>query len=115
MTTPPLALAATLSALMLGGPAAIAATHAPPPDLASQQAVIDAPVKLLMVERRGCIYCEAWHNEVMPEYAKTPEGKAEYVAAQRGFTVRANAVRRELLAVLDQLSGQHSASRVDAS
>ena len=36
-----------------------------------------------------------------PVRIETPEGKAEYVAAQRAFTVRTNALRRELLAVLD--------------
>ena len=36
---------------------------------------------------------------------ETAEGKAEYVAVQRGFTVRANALRRRLLEVLDQAQG----------
>ena len=36
-----------------------------------------------------------------PVRIETPQGKAEYVAAQRAFTARGNALRRELLAVLD--------------
>lgn len=39
-----------------------------------------------------------------PVRIETPEGKAEYVGAQRAFTVRGNALRRELLAVLDPLA-----------
>ena len=35
-----------------------------------------APVQLLMVERDGCIYCDAWRREIMPAYDKTPEGRA---------------------------------------
>ncbi|WP_238154347.1 3-methyladenine DNA glycosylase [Ornithinimicrobium sufpigmenti] len=36
-----------------------------------------------------------------PVRIETPQGKAEYVEAQRAFTVRSNALRRELLDVLD--------------
>ena len=36
-----------------------------------------------------------------PVRIETPQGKAEYVEAQRDFTARSNALRRELLAVLD--------------
>ncbi|WP_202863666.1 3-methyladenine DNA glycosylase [Ornithinimicrobium avium] len=39
-----------------------------------------------------------------PVRIETAEGKAEYVAAQRAFTVRSNALRRELLDVLDRLT-----------
>ncbi|AXC51140.1 SoxS protein [Paracoccus suum] len=28
-----------------------------------------------MVEQKGCIYCEAWHHEIMPQYPLTTEGK----------------------------------------
>lgn len=38
-----------------------------------------------------------------PVPIETPEGKATYVERQRGFTVRSNALRRRLLAVLDAL------------
>lgn len=38
-----------------------------------------------------------------PVRIETTEGKAEYVEAQRAFTVRSNALRRRLLAVLDLL------------
>lgn len=31
--------------------------------------------ELIMVEQPGCHYCEAWHDEVAPEYPKTAEGR----------------------------------------
>ena len=31
--------------------------------------------ELVMVEQRGCIYCERWHADVGPEYPKTAEGR----------------------------------------
>lgn len=34
------------------------------------------PQRLLMVERRGCIYCERWDAEIAPGYPKTDEGRA---------------------------------------
>ena len=43
-----------------------------------------------------------------PVRIETAEGKAEYVAAQRGFTVRGNALRRELLGVLDAVTPDRS-------
>lgn len=39
-----------------------------------------------------------------PVRIETAEGKAEYVEAQRGFTVRGNALRRRLLEALDALA-----------
>ena len=38
-----------------------------------------------------------------PVRIETARGKAEYVEAQRGFTVRSNALRRRLLEAMDQL------------
>ena len=35
-----------------------------------------APVRLLMVEREGCIYCAAWNREIGPGYAKSSEGRS---------------------------------------
>lgn len=32
-------------------------------------------VELIMVEQKGCHYCEAWMEEIGPAYPKTPEGK----------------------------------------
>ncbi|WP_238348527.1 3-methyladenine DNA glycosylase [Ornithinimicrobium pratense] len=40
-----------------------------------------------------------------PVRIETPQGKAEYVEAQRAFTVRSNALRRELLDVLETVVG----------
>ncbi len=39
-----------------------------------------------------------------PVRVETPEGKAEYVAAQRAFAERGGALRARLLAVLDRLA-----------
>ncbi|MEZ5810345.1 MAG: transcriptional regulator [Rhizobiaceae bacterium] len=30
--------------------------------------------ELLMLERRGCVWCDRWHAEIGPIYAKTREG-----------------------------------------
>ena len=40
-----------------------------------------------------------------PVAIETPEGKAAYVAAQRGFAERGAVLRRRLLAVCDQVLG----------
>ncbi|MGB7319716.1 MAG: thioredoxin family protein, partial [Planktotalea sp.] len=32
-------------------------------------------VDLIMVEQKGCHYCEAWMDEIAPAYPKTDEGK----------------------------------------
>jgi len=32
-------------------------------------------VQLIMVETEGCEWCEAWHDQIGPVYAKTSEGK----------------------------------------
>jgi hypothetical protein len=32
-------------------------------------------VQLIMVESAGCEWCEAWHEQIGPVYAKTAEGK----------------------------------------
>lgn len=39
----------------------------------SQQA--EKGLRLLMVERRGCIWCAAFRREIAPGYATTPEGR----------------------------------------
>ncbi len=33
-------------------------------------------LELVIVERKGCVYCEKWDAEVAPEYPKTERGKA---------------------------------------
>ncbi|TQJ09750.1 3-methyladenine DNA glycosylase [Lapillicoccus jejuensis] len=48
-----------------------------------------------------------------PVRIETREGKAAYVAAQRGFAVRGNALRRRLVDVLDDLLAQGDAARGD--
>lgn len=34
------------------------------------------PVRLMMVEREGCIYCAAWDREIGPGFPKSTEGRA---------------------------------------
>lgn len=36
----------------------------------------ESPVRLLMVETPGCIYCAAWWREIGPGYPQSAEGKA---------------------------------------
>lgn len=46
--------------------------------IAEPAAAIDwqaQPLRLLMVERRGCIYCEKWDAEIGPGYAASTEGQ----------------------------------------
>ena len=48
----------------------------------------------------------SWRSDIVTSCVsgiETAEGKAEYVAAQRGFTVRGNALRRRLLDVIAAL------------
>lgn len=33
-------------------------------------------LQLLMVRRRGCVYCAQWDREIAPVYAAHPEGRA---------------------------------------
>lgn len=33
-------------------------------------------LQLLMVRRRGCVYCAQWDREIAPVYARHPEGRA---------------------------------------
>lgn len=33
------------------------------------------PLRLMMVERDGCIYCEAWDREIGPDYAASATGR----------------------------------------
>lgn len=35
-----------------------------------------APVRLMMVEKHGCLYCEAWRQEIGPAYPASSEGEA---------------------------------------
>jgi hypothetical protein len=40
-----------------------------------------AAAELVMVEEHGCVWCEAWNDEVAPIYPKTAEG--EYAPLRR--------------------------------
>lgn len=35
-----------------------------------------ADLRLVMVEQPGCIYCQAWNDEISATYPKTDEGRA---------------------------------------
>lgn len=34
-----------------------------------------AEPRLIMVDQSGCVYCQTWHRQIGPIYAKTPEGQ----------------------------------------
>lgn len=34
------------------------------------------PLRLLMVEKEGCVYCAAWNRDIAPGYAATEPGRA---------------------------------------
>ncbi|MBC9247349.1 SoxS protein [Paracoccus sp. 11-3] len=38
-------------------------------------------VRLLMIERDGCLYCAAWDAEVGPSYAQSPTGQVAPIVA----------------------------------
>ena len=80
MRLPALLLAPLLAGLAaaFSPVSAFAATPEPPP--AAAEAPVEQGVRLLMVERDGCIYCRRWREEVLPEYALTDEGKAAPLA-----------------------------------
>lgn len=61
--------------VMLGRPVAARAGGAGPiaPNRVDWTA---APVRLLMVEAKGCIYCAAWRREIGPGYPASSEGRA---------------------------------------
>ncbi|MFC3570367.1 SoxS protein [Paracoccus simplex] len=50
--------------------------------LAGMAAMAAAPgmaapaLQLLMVRRKGCVYCAQWDREIAPIYARHPEGRA---------------------------------------
>lgn len=80
----PAAAAGLLAALL-----PVAAIHAAGSDAAPAGAVsipsaaevpVDQGVRLLMVEREGCIYCRKWRHDVLPGYALTGEGRAAPLA-----------------------------------
>ena len=41
----------------------------------SDSDVSNASARLVMVDQKGCHYCEAWTEEIGPAYDKTAEGK----------------------------------------
>jgi len=41
----------------------------------AQTPPVDAGLRLVMVERAGCVYCARWDKEIAPKYGLTPEGK----------------------------------------
>ncbi|WP_245999173.1 hypothetical protein [Paracoccus methylarcula] len=63
--------------LVLGGAVSTAPAEAgESPRIASDS--VDwqaAPIRLMMVEQEGCIYCEAWDREIGPGFPKSSEGR----------------------------------------
>ena len=47
---------------------------------AAEDAPVDEGVRLLMVERDGCIYCKRWREEIMPAYFNSIEGRVAPLA-----------------------------------
>ncbi|MDQ7260358.1 SoxS protein [Paracoccus sp. PS-1] len=45
--------------------------------MAAAGPVLAAPgLQLLMVRRKGCVYCAQWDREIAPVYGRHPEGRA---------------------------------------
>ncbi|MRX51592.1 SoxS protein [Paracoccus sp. S-4012] len=47
---------------------------------AAAEAPVDEGIRLLMLDRAGCIYCAQWKREILPAYARNPDGKAAPLA-----------------------------------
>lgn len=63
-------------ALMLSLSAPAPSIAQPPPKDAPRPATpVTTQLELLMVERDGCVYCDAWKREIMPQYPLTSEGR----------------------------------------
>lgn len=60
------------AATVMGLPLSAAAT----PMTARQLDWSATPLRLMMVEAKGCVYCEAWHREIGPGYRASSEGRA---------------------------------------
>lgn len=44
--------------------------------LAAGPARAQTGLRLMMVRRRGCVYCAQWDREIGPGYARHPDGRA---------------------------------------
>ncbi|KRW95754.1 hypothetical protein [Paracoccus sp. MKU1] len=44
--------------------------------MAAGPAAAAAGLQLLMVRRKGCVYCAQWDREIAPVYGQHPEGRA---------------------------------------
>ncbi|GGC90426.1 hypothetical protein GCM10011512_16710 [Tersicoccus solisilvae] len=66
-------------------------------------AALDLAADVREVDMRASPYDLSGHD-LTPIRIETPAGKAEYVAAQRGFADRGAVLRRRLLAVLDRVT-----------
>lgn len=70
---------ALLTLFSIFAPVGLAASPTESPTVEQYQTVTQG-IKLLMVEQKGCIYCEKWRREIMPAYDKTDEGRAAPLA-----------------------------------
>lgn len=64
---------AVATAGMAGAPALAGMAARIAPDRIDWQA---EPLRLLMVEAKGCLYCAAWEREIGPGFAGSAEGRA---------------------------------------
>ena len=61
-------------ALLIGASVSPIAAHAQAPDMT----VVNwtkQPVRLLMIDQRGCAYCARWDREIGPGYDRSKEGR----------------------------------------
>lgn len=65
-------IGAFLALLLLAGTAALSEPRGVPaaPDWQAR------PLRLMMVEQQGCIYCARWDAEIGPGFGKSPEGRS---------------------------------------
>lgn len=65
-----------LAALLLAPPVGLRGLSAEAGPAAIQPIDWDVlPVRLMMVERQGCVYCAAWWREIGPGFATSAEGR----------------------------------------
>ncbi|WP_411957694.1 SoxS protein [Paracoccus homiensis] len=67
-------LRAFFLALLIGAAAGPIAAHAQAPDMTVANWT-EQPVRLLMIDQRGCVYCARWDREIGPGYDRSKEGR----------------------------------------
>lgn len=73
----PMRLTSLIAAAILAGGLGAAEAAGPEPRIASDAVDWRAePVRLMMIEQDGCVYCAAWDREIGPGYATSRQGRA---------------------------------------